>query len=81
MNVMLNGRIVCDVEIGGVDPLDYPDFCDAYVESARWLDSGAKLSYDELDELESMNPGLVFGEVTEKLVESAEFAHDLATDR
>ena len=32
--MLLNGRVVCDVQIDGVDTRDYPDFCDAYFSYA-----------------------------------------------
>lgn len=35
--------------LGGVDPKDYPDFSDAYVESICWQ-SGIELTEDELDQ-------------------------------
>jgi hypothetical protein len=40
-----------DIEMGGVDGADYPDFCDAYVESAE-LD-GIPLTGEELDSISS----------------------------
>ena len=46
---------VTNIELGGVDMSDYPDFCDAYVESAEKLD-GTPLTevvleaFEELDE-------------------------------
>ncbi len=38
------------VKIGGIDPDDYPDFSDAFIESANWTD-GTHLTDDELDRL------------------------------
>jgi len=38
-----------DVEIDNVDFRDYPDFCDAYVTSATFKDTGVPLNEDELD--------------------------------
>ena len=49
---------VTNIELGGVDKNDYPDFCDAYVESAEKLD-GTPLTdveleaFSELDETAS----------------------------
>ena len=40
---------VTNIELGGVDMNDYPDFCDAYVESAEKLD-GTPLTDVELEE-------------------------------
>ncbi len=39
---------VTNIELGGVDMADYPDFCDAYVESAEKLD-GTPLTDVELE--------------------------------
>ena len=44
-------RGIIDLEVDGVDPRDYPDFCDAYISFARWADTGVALSDDELDKL------------------------------
>mgnify|MGYP000403658454 CR=1 FL=1 len=38
-----------DIELDGVDMKDYPDFCDAYVESASL--NGVELTDEELEEL------------------------------
>ena len=38
-----------NVVIGGVDFEDFPDFCDAYVESADY--DGVEMTESELDEL------------------------------
>tara|TARA_Y100000389_G_scaffold156808_1_gene157768 strand:+ start:83 stop:307 length:225 start_codon:yes stop_codon:yes gene_type:complete len=40
---------VTNIELGGVDMKDYPDFCDAYVEYAEKLD-GTPLTENELEE-------------------------------
>jgi hypothetical protein len=38
------------IEVDGVDPKDYPDFCDAYVSYACWK-NGQELTDLELDQL------------------------------
>lgn len=38
-----------DIELGGVDTRDYPDFCDAHIEYATFM--GRELEQDELDVL------------------------------
>jgi hypothetical protein len=40
------------IELGGVDPSDYPDFCDAYVEYAEDT-SGRPLTDEELEQIPS----------------------------
>ena len=62
----INGREVVDAEIDGVDPTDYPDFCDAYFSRAVFADNGEELTDIELDILTS-NYGDV---VNEKAFES-----------
>jgi hypothetical protein len=47
----LNGRVVVDVEIDGVDTRDYPDFCDAYFSYAVYADDGSELTDAELEQL------------------------------
>ena len=54
----LNGRIVVDVVVDGIDLRDYPDFCDAYFESACYED-GIALTDDELIQLTDDNPELL----------------------
>jgi hypothetical protein len=40
---------ITNVELGGIDTSDYPDFCDAFIESAE-ID-GVELTDEELNEL------------------------------
>ena len=56
----LDGREVEIGDIGGVDPRDYPDFCDAYIESAIWLDTGLELDDADLDRLQDKYADLVY---------------------
>jgi hypothetical protein len=51
----LNGQNVVDVEIDGVDPHDYPDFCDAYFSYATFEGSAQPLSDEELEQLTNEN--------------------------
>ena len=52
--LQLNGRAVVDVTVDGIDMQDYPDFCDAYFDSACYED-GTALTDDELIELTDKN--------------------------
>jgi len=45
----LNGRKVVDAEVDGVDPTDYPDFCDAYFCYAVYEDTGEELDDEALE--------------------------------
>jgi hypothetical protein len=51
-----------DVAISGIDMSDYPDFCDAYVESAVWKDTGVPLTDAELERIDE-------GEVAEEALQ------------
>jgi len=51
-----------DVELGGIDFGDYPDFCDAYISGAVWKNSGIELTESELDEINE-NRELVYEQV------------------
>ena len=52
--LQLNGRAVVDATVDGIDMRDYPDFCDAYFDSA-YYDDGTALTDDELIELTDTN--------------------------
>jgi hypothetical protein len=54
-HLQLNGRAVVDAVVDGIDMSDYPDFCDAYFESACYKD-GTALTDDELNDLTDQNP-------------------------
>ena len=51
MKLQFRDRYVTELAIGGVDRTDYPDFCDAFFESAYWADTQEPLTDDELDAL------------------------------
>jgi hypothetical protein len=40
---------ITNIELGGIDTNDYPDFCDAFIESAEY--DGVELTDAELEEL------------------------------
>ena len=58
---------VTNIELGGVDMNGYPDFCDAYVESAEKLD-GTPLTENELEELSMLEETMSY--VNENAYES-----------
>jgi len=47
----INTKMIQDTEVW-VNVADYPDFCDSYFESARWID-GSELTEEELECLEN----------------------------
>ncbi len=57
--VEFKNREVEIVEIDGVDSRDYPDFCDAYVFSAVWVDTGESLTDDEMEQLTDLYADVV----------------------
>lgn len=50
----LNGLEVADISVDGINPRDYPDFCDAYIDDASILENGEWREATE-DELEQLN--------------------------
>ena len=60
----LNGRTVVDAVVDGIDMSDYPDFCDAYFESAVYED-GAELTDDELENLREQNYDAFYEMITD----------------
>lgn len=57
--MLLNGRVVVDVEIEGADSRDYPDFCDAYFSYAVFEDTLEVLTDEELEKLTEENSDVV----------------------
>lgn len=49
-------RLVTDVEFDGIDHRDRPDYCDAFISSACWQDTGEELAEPELDTLNDNSP-------------------------
>ena len=47
----MNTRNIINVAMANIDMKDYPDFVDAYVESAEWADTGLALNDFELEAL------------------------------
>jgi len=54
-----NKRKVICLEVEGVCPRDYPDFCDAFFAYGVYADTGEILTNDELDELTEMHGDVV----------------------
>ena len=53
MKINFNINQCTDIEIADVFASDYPDFCDAYIESATF--NGVKLTDDQLDILNDLD--------------------------
>jgi len=43
----LDYSLISNVSFGGIDPSDYPDFCDAYIEYAEY--NGVEMTEAELE--------------------------------
>ena len=54
---MVNVKKLYNIEIAGFDIEDYPDFCDAYVESAS--QNGVTLNKTQLDELNEQESAFI----------------------
>ncbi len=80
MLLSFKNRIVKNLEIGGVNLRDYPDYCDAYFSHAEY-ENGTWLTEAELEELRDVHGDVLHEMAFERMIEAAEFAHDLATDR
>lgn len=52
---VVRGLKITDVQVEGIDPRDYPDFCDAYIQDASvWCDKindWRDASFQELDDI------------------------------
>ena len=59
--VTLHGREVDpqSINIEGVDRQDYPDFADAFIGEAVWMNDGTALDDEELQQLTEENGDLV----------------------
>ena len=64
---MLDTTLITDVEVEDIDNRDYPDFCDAFISSAVWKDTGKNLTDEELDELNDNHRDFVYEMVWEYL--------------
>ena len=53
-----------NIEVGGIDHADAPDFCDAFIESADY--NGKEMTDDQLDEINE-NGDFVYECVMNKL--------------
>lgn len=49
--MLFQDRKIVDVEFDGVDHNDAPDYCDAFICSATWDDTGEELTTKELGDL------------------------------
>ena len=43
----MNYNLIDNIEVDGIDPKDYPDFCDAFISSADY--DGKPMTEEQLD--------------------------------
>ena len=75
-----NGRPVTSIKLADINKKDHPVYCDAYIGSATWGDTGDPLSKEERLKL-SLDSEIMGGLIQEHLQSEAEFLHDLKEDR
>ena len=68
----LDNLEVTDVEVDGIDMKDYPDFVDAYIDSAKFASSGKELNDEQLVELQEKNSELFYEDVMDKVIDYAD---------
>ena len=56
---------ISNITVGGIDTTDYPDFCDAYIQSADY--DGEPMTNDEIDELNDNHSDFVYDAVMDQL--------------
>jgi hypothetical protein len=72
MKYKLDNLEVTDVEVDGIDMKDYPDFVDAYVDSAKFVSSGKPLNDDERMELQNQNVDKFYEDIMDKCIDYAD---------
>ncbi len=72
MKYKLDNLEVTDVEVDGIDMKDYPDFVDAYVDSAKFVSSGKPLYDDERMELQNQNIDKFYEDIMDKCIDYAD---------
>lgn len=60
----LTESLISDVVIAGIDTKDYPDFCDAYIESASY--DGEPMTEEQLYEI-NQDSGFIHEQVYKQL--------------
>ena len=72
MTYKLNNLEVTDVKVDGIDMKDYPDFVDAYIDSAKFVSSGKELTDVELEQLQEQNADKFYEDVMDKVIDYAD---------
>ena len=56
---MINIDLVENLQVSGVNPIDYPKFVDAFFDKGNWKDTGEELTAEQLDDLTADYPEIV----------------------
>lgn len=54
-NLSNDWELIDNVEIDGINLNDFPDFCDAFISYAIWLNSGKELTSAELEHVNNQS--------------------------
>lgn len=65
----MNINEVEDLEVEGVDPSDYPDFCDAYFSRGFHIKENRELTPEELEELREKYPDILWDKAYMSLID------------
>jgi hypothetical protein len=65
IHLMIDTKKVVINDFEGIDRLDHPDYCDAYVVDADY--DGEKMTEEEMDELMEEHPEFVYETLIEYL--------------
>ena len=72
MTYKLDNLEVTDVQVDGLDMKDYPDFVDAYIDSAKFVSSGKELDDVQLEKLQEQNVEKFYEDVMDKCIDIAD---------
>jgi hypothetical protein len=64
--IKFDRKLVTEIHIDGIDTADYPDFVDAFIESALY--NGVEMTEKELDELNDLYPEIAQEGALEQLI-------------
>lgn len=62
--MIMDYKLIDNIEVDGIDTTDYPDFCDAFISYAEY--DGREMTDEELDELNE-NSDFVYSAVESHL--------------
>lgn len=79
MILKFKNQYVYNIELGGVNSSDHPDFCDAHFESGEWQD-GSPLTDEELEVLSAAYPEVINEMAHEYMYELSNDLYDRQRD-